>query len=651
MHTDLKWSVPLRALLAATLILLLTGGLTAQEAERISKFGEYSGYSEEKYDSWVRSSQYITMRDGIKLAVDVLRPAVNGQVAEEQLPVVWSHTRYRRAFVEGGEIVSSGAAGYNQPLLKHGYIFAVVDVRGSGASFGSWNGIFTKEENQDAYEITEWLASKTWCDGNVGMSGGSYLGITQLMAASRKPPHLKALFPIVALFDWNGVSHHGGVFFDDFLRTWSALTKQMDTETIAAPVDADADGKLLETAIAEHRSSRPLIDIFGSLEFLDSVDAFTGARPYQEWHPAALIQEINESGIPMYLWCGWFDSFTRDGFLMYRNFTVPKKIVMGAWSHSPKDPEIAKEEFGLVAVEQLRWFDYWLKGIDNGIMDEPSIRYHAMKGIKKNQWRTSGEWPIPEAVATPYYFHPGPSTSVRSINDGLLAAAPPEDSGQDEYTVDYTTTSGQSTRWDNAVGGGFGYGDMSGNDRKGLTYTTEPLVADLEVTGHPTVTLWASSTAADADFFAFLEEVDAEGVSHYVAEGTLRASHRALHDPPYDNLGLPYHRSYEEDVKNLTPGETVELTFDLQPTSNIFDNGHRIRLTLTCADKDNAATPALSPAPLVTVHRGSTRASFITLPVVPAIPTAGRDGPFPLGSVILVILAGVGAILLLRKFF
>jgi putative CocE/NonD family hydrolase len=650
MHTGSRWSLILRVILPAAFVLTITGGATAQETARVSKFGEYSGYSEERYDSWVRSSEYVTMRDGIKLAVDILRPAVNGRVAQEPLPVVWSHTRYRRASLQDGEIISSGAAAYNQPLIKHGYVFAVADVRGSGASFGGWNGIFAEEETQDAYEITEWLASQPWCDGNVGMSGGSYLGITQLMAASRKPPHLKALFPIVALFDIYDISYHGGVFFDDFLRTWSALTEQLDTAPGVAPVDADRDGTLLAAAIADHGSSRPLIDIFGPLKYRDSTDEFSGARPYQQWHPAAFVGEINESAIPMYLWCGWFDSFTRDGFLMYQNFTAPRKIVMGAWSHSPRDPDIAGEEFGLAAVEQLRWFDYWLKGIDNGIMEEPPIRYHAMRGVKNNEWRISQQWPLPEAAPTPYYFHGGPSGSVESVNDGLLTTARPGGSAADEYTVDYTTTSGESTRWDNAVGGSFGYGDMSANDRKGLTYTSEPLAADLEVTGHPTITLWAASTAADADFFAFLEEVDLEGVSHYISEGTLRASHRALHDPPYHNLGLPYHRSFQADVQELTPGEPVELLFELQPTSNIFDAGHRIRITLTCADKDNAATPVISPAPKVTVHRGASRASFISLPVVGAASAAGVES-FPLGSVILIALASLVAILLLKRLF
>jgi len=613
------WSVRITLVLLAGFLLTVSLPSQEQAGERVSKFGEYRGYSEAKYDSWVRFSQYLTMRDGIKLAIDIIRPAIEGKVHEEPLPVIWQHTRYRRAVVVDGKVRNLGDSSLNQPLLKHGYIMASADVRGSGASYGSWNGIFTKEETQDAYEINEWLASQPWCDGNVGMLGGSYLGITQLMAASTKPPHLKALFPIVALYDMYYVARPNGVFFDDFLRTWSELTRQLDTEIVAAPVIGDEDETMLKAAIEEHKQSRPLIEIFSPLKYRDSKDDVTESYPYQEWGPAGFTDEINESGIPMYLWCGWFDSFTRDGFQMYRNFTAPKRITMGAWSHSPRDPEIAKEEFGLVAVESLRWFDYWLKGIDNGIMNEDPIFYHVMRGLKDNTWQTAKEWPITEAVPAKYYFHEGPTGSVGSVNDGVLSTEKPTNSsGKDEYTVDYTTTTGTATRMDNAVGGEFNYPDMTTNDEKGLTYTTTPLKEDVEITGHPVAHLWISSTAADGDFFVYLEEVDTEGVSHYVTEGAMRASHRALHEPPYDNLGNPYHRSYEVDVMGLTPGEPVELAFDLHPTSNIFNTGHRIRITITCADKDNALTPELSPPPTITLVRNREQASHVVLPVVGA---------------------------------
>ncbi len=623
-------SVSIGILLTAV---LFSGNLPAQEAAKISRFGEYSGYSEEIYDSSVRTSRYLTMRDGIKIAIDILRPAKNGSVEEKPLPAVWTHTRYRRSYIRNGKLVSELSSPFYQGLLKRGYIVAAADVRGSGASSGSWQGIWTQEETQDSYEIIEWLASQPWCDSNIGMVGGSYLGITQLMAAGTKPPHLKAIFPIVALFDIYAVASPGGVFYDDFIKHWSELTENMDTQAVAAPVDGDEGEAQLKAAIEDHRQSRGLIDIFMPLKYRDSVDPVTGAKPFYAWHPAAYVAEINESGIPIYLWCGWFDSFTRDGFIMFGNFTNPRKIVMGAWSHSPMDPDIQKDEFVPAVVEVARWFDYWLKDIDNGIMDEPPIRYHVMNDPKDNEWRTANTWPLPEQKLTEYYFAAGPSGSVRSSNDGILRPEPPQnESGKDEYTVDYSTTTGTATRWDNAVGGGFEYPNMTANDEKGLTYTTGVLDKDVEVTGHPVVNLWISSTAADGDFFVYLEEVGADGGSRYVSEGALRASHRARHEPYYDNLGLPFHRSHKEDMLELAPGEPAELVFDLQPTSNVFNAGNRIRVTITCADKDNAATPELSPPPTISVLRNTKHTSYISLPLIQpeAAPLAEDESPLAL---------------------
>ncbi|MGA2531697.1 MAG: CocE/NonD family hydrolase [Candidatus Aminicenantales bacterium] len=596
----------------------LGAGLEAQSQEKISRFGEYKGYSAPVYDSWVRTSRYLTMRDGVRLAADIIRLALKGKVEEKPLPAIFIHTRYRRAAVSRqGKVQSEADQPLGQLLLKHGYAVVSVDVRGSGASFGVWQGLFSPDETRGAYEIIEWVAAQPWCDGKIGMSGASYLGTTQLMAATTRPPHLKALLPAVPLFDVYAVGNHNGVFFEDLVKTWSDLTMMLDTTVPAAPVDADRDGSTLKQALKEHAGNRPTIEIFEPLRFRDSRDLVTGALPMLDWHPAGHVREITDAKIPMYLWGGWFDSFTRDAFLMWKNFDVPRKLTVGAWSHSPRDPEIQKEEYYPAFIEELRWFDYWLKGIDNGIMSEPAIRYQVMKSPKVREWRTAATWPVPEATGVDYYLQAGPSGSVQSVNDGgLKPEQPAGQNARDAYAADYTTTTGTTTRWDNAVGGGFGYPDMKDNDTKGLTYTTAPLAKDVEVTGHPVVRLWVSSTTDDAELFAYLEEVDPAGVAHYVTEGTIKASYRALGEAPYDYLGLPFHRSYKEDVVPLKPGEPVELVFDMEPTSNVFDAGNRIRLTITCADKDNAEVKDVSPAPKVTLYRDKGRASRITLPVV-----------------------------------
>jgi putative CocE/NonD family hydrolase len=243
--------------------------------------------------------------------------------------------------------------------------------------------------------------------------------------------------------------------------------------------------------------------------------------------------------------------------------------------------------------------------------------YYTMKAPEGREWCLAWQWPLAQQQSRNYYFHGGPSRSVNSENDGLLIPFPPECAdGQDEYTVDYTTTSGKATRWTNGYGGEFGYGDMTANDERALTYTTTVLRAPLQITGHPVIHLWVRSTSSDGDFFVYLEEVDRNRVSHYVTEGTLRASHRALARPPFDNVGLPYHPSLVEHAVEL-PCMPVKLSFDLHPTSYFFSAGHRLRITITGADKDNAFTQTLSPPPVVTVYRNVQYASYITLPIIP----------------------------------
>jgi putative CocE/NonD family hydrolase len=594
--------------------------LSAQETpktEKISRFGEYQGYSAPVYDSWVRTSRYLTMSDGVRLAADIIRPAKAGIAEEKPLPAIFTYTRYHRANVgKDGKVVSEADSPLSQAFLKVGYIIVAVDVRGSGASFGTWTGLFNPEETQDAREIIEWLAAQPWCGGKIGMIGGSYLGATQLMAASTRPPHLKAIFPIVPPYDLFDIGYHNGVYFKDFIKTWDDLTTMLDTKIPAAPVDEDRDGAMLKAALAEHAKNRPTIELFPSGMFRDSRDPVTGAYVLRDWQPAGKVAEITASKIPMYLWSGWYDAFTRDAFLMNGNYDVPRKFVIGGWSHSPKDPAIGNEELRLALIEAMRWFDHWLKGIENGVMAEPTVRYQVMRTPKAGDWRTAPSWPVPGAQPKDFYFAAGPSGSARSANDGLLGAeASTRRAGRDVYVTDHTTTTGTSTRWDNAVGGGFEYPDMTANDAKGLTYTTAPLSEDIEVTGHPVVHLWLSTTAADGDFFAYLEEVDETGFSQYVTEGAIRASFRALGRAPYDVLGLPYHRGFKQDVRPLMPGQPVELVFDMQPTSNIFDAGHRIRITITCADADNAETPAVPPGTTVTVYREAGKESRIVLPV------------------------------------
>jgi putative CocE/NonD family hydrolase len=611
-------------------------GLSSQEKptvtpEKVSVPGKYQGYSAPIYSEWVRTSQYIPARDGTRLAIDIYRPSLGGKPVSEPLPVIWTFTPYRRAskLPDGRLLTQMEQMPWLETVLKHGYVIAAADVRGDGASFGVSTGAFGPEEATDAYDIIEWLAAQPWSTGKIGMSGVSYQGMTQLMAASTSPPHLTAIMPDMVMFDLYSFTYPGGVFQDDFIAEWSNLVKQVDTIAPAAPVDDDPGGKLLAQALKEHKKNVYPIETTIQEKFRDALDSRTQTRPYLDQSPHSYLKGIQESSskIGVYLVAGWFDMWPRDMFAWFNNLPNPKKIVIPPWSHSHEYAAGWKETVsplaGFVpqfdyAAEQVRWYDYWLKGIDNGIMTEPPIHYFTLGAAEGNAWKDARQWPLPEEKTTPYYFQAGPSGSIQSANDGLLdRKAPQGDSGQDDYVVDYTTSTGASTRWHNGRGGNFAYPDMAANDAKGLTYTTAPLKKTVEVTGHPVVHLWVTSTADDGDFFAYLEEVDETGYSHYLTEGVLRASHRKLDQPPFGYMNLPYHRSYAEDVAPLPQSQPVELVFDLHPTSNIFDAGHRIRLTVTCADQTSFETPVLSPAPKVSIYRTSQLASHVLLPIIP----------------------------------
>ena len=628
--------------------------------QKVSSPGRYQGYSVPVYSEWLRFSQYVPARDGTKLAIDIFRPSVGGKPVSEPLPVIWTFTPYRRAskLPDGRLVTEMEQMPWLATVLKHGYVIAAADVRGDGASFGVSTGAFGPEEATDAFDIIEWLAVQPWSTGKIGMSGVSYQGMTQLLAASTSPPHLTAIMPDMVMFDLYSFAYPGGIFQDDFIAEWSNLVKEIDTIAPAAPVDDDPDAKLLAQALEEHKKNVYPIETTVQERFRDALDAQTQARPYLDQSPHSYLKGILESGskIGVYLVAGWFDMWPRDMLVWFNNLPNPKKIIIAPWSHSHEYADGWKDTVspltGFVpqfdyAAEQVRWYDYWLKGIDNGIMTEPPIRYFSMGAAEGGAWKDAQQWPLPEEKPTMSYFQAGPSGSVRSANDGLLdGKAPKGDSSQDDYAVDYTTSTGPATRWHNGRGGNFSYPDMAANDAKGLTYTTAPLKTAVEVTGHPVVHFWVTSTAEDGDFFAYLEEVDETGYSYYITEGVLRASHRKLDPPPFSYLNLPYHRSYAGDIAPLPSGQPVELVFDLHPTSNIFDAGHCIRLTITCADQTSFDTPVLSPAPKVSIYRNAKFASYVQLPVIPGTGAEEAAKGFILSTTLVIIIIIIAVIVL-----
>jgi len=486
------------------------------------------------------------------------------------------------------------------------------------------------------------------------MYGLSYLGITQLFAASEAPPSLKAIIPEMAYFDVYDFMYPGGIFQYVSIFSWSTGTRRANIRVVmppgwrdaiqrgavsrpgrvpdltctyvpcaamgggpVAPVDDDRDGSLLAAAVSEHLfKGSDVYGTYSNMPFRNSAEPGGSRRQHVERSIYPREAAIEKSGVAIYHVAGWYDGFTRDGVLAYHNLDTPKRLTIGPWFH-PETQGYDK------AAETLRWFDYWLKDVKNAIMEEDPIHYWLVDAPKGREWRSAKAWPIPEARGTELYFAAGPSGSIRSVNDGLLATAEPSQAGKDDYTIDYTATLGPSNRWTATAGGAPGrvrdYPDLAGNDERALTYTTAPIRSAIEVIGSPVIRLWVSASEPNVDVHAVLEEVGPDGKSDYVSEGRLRASQRKLSRAPYQKLDLPHHSHESDDVSTL-PNEPVELAFDLLPIAKLFRAGYRIRVTVTGADANNFATPVTLPAPRLTVHRDVGTASRITLPVVGAAP-------------------------------
>jgi putative CocE/NonD family hydrolase len=497
-------------------------------------------------------------------------------------------------------------------LIKDGYVVLVADARGTGASYGARREGFSPEQSLDGKSLLEWTAAQPWCNGHIGMMGGSYLGQSQFMFATTQEPYLLAIAPAAAPLDVYDHHYVGGVWED--VDWFSQRLRTLDFTSPAQPVDEDLspDFSMMVEARHEHKGNIYNDQILLPDMFRDSWSDIGQFRPSITLCPLTYAEKIKASGVSIYIMAGWFDIFLRDSLLAYKLFG--HKLIIGPWNHE----KTCNGGNGILAAENHRWFDYTLKGIDNGITREPAVYYYTFNAPGK-EWQFAEDWPLPNQKLTNYYFREGRSGTVASSNDAtLITDIPAVSSGRDDHDASTRITvfegkySRASRQWN---------GDMTeGVDKKGLTYTSSPLDTDLTVTGHPVAHLWVSSTAPDGNFFVFLEDVDKEGVSNYVSDRGIRASRRAIHSQsPWNELGIPYHRSNREDYAPLPIGHPVELAFDIYPISYIFRKGHRIRVTVTCSHLPTYRLPEslnFTPPPIISIFRNAEHPSYITLPVI-----------------------------------
>lgn len=626
MHFRIRTMITNLITIVACMLLVVGCGL---QDEKVSRFGKYEGFSERQFDSFVRESKYVPVRDGTRLAIDIYFPANGGVKAEEQFPVLINATKYvKRKVSSTGEMTTmlriEDGHSQSRVLLEHGYIIVAVDVRGSGASFGEAE-VVNPKYNQlalDMYDVIEWSAKQSWSTGKTGMFGGSYMGGVQMFVASAAPPSLNAIMP---------VSHYRDMFgpyvtsaSQRYMAAVAAANDrdqdvdetQVSKEVAAilradektAPVDGPDGEALLEQALRERQRGELTVNqvVLRRKEF------------YKEQRTDFFrTSDVRASGIPVYSWGGLYDSQPMAPVWWVSNLDSQSRAVVGPWTHGfqlPNAPE-SRVPYTLLTIESLRWFDYWLKGVNNGVLDEPAIKY-AIENDRPDQWAwfQSDQWPSETVRRQDYYLG-------QENDDWVLRTRPDFDEAAAQFVVDYSATTGTSARsWSGlAQGGIYSHPEMSALNHKGLIFTSAPFTEDRVIAGAPIVDLQMQSTAADGDVHVFVEKVMPDGRSLFVVEGMIMASWRQLAEAPYENFGWPYLAGTREAIE-ATPdfnAGVARLNFALKPTGAIFEKGTRLRIAITGADKDNVIPDEeLDPPPELTVFTGGPYVSRISIPFV-----------------------------------
>ncbi|MEO7194661.1 MAG: CocE/NonD family hydrolase [Pseudonocardiaceae bacterium] len=531
----------------------------------------------------------VPMRDGTILRADVYRPTTTRAV-----PVILMRTQYGKA---SAQVEPSR---YQRPdwFAGHCYLVVVQDIRGQGASGGTFSEF--AEDRDDGYDSVEWAAKLPGSSGKVGMYGSSYVGATQWLAAETAPPHLATIVPAnTGSGYYDGWTYENGAFRLNFIEPWamdtivlSAAKNRGDTK-VAQQLTQDDKNIASWLRYAPYRSFPPFHpgDPTVAPYFYDWIAHHTDGPYWQRWAPQRHYSEITISVLDVE---GWYDAFLTGGV---HNFTgmvsaggsalarTHQRIVIGPWDHigwgrpgsieAPMLKRIGPVGNSPVNELMLAWWDHFLKGVDNGVSNGPTVNYFEMGA---NVWKTAPVWPLPGTRWTNYYLSSGGHASSAGGDGQLVTTAPAittaPTSGQQPDIYDYDprnpvpSVGGHSCCA--APGGSQGPYDQRSVERRAdvLVYTTPPLAADTEVTGPISVTLYASSSAPDTDWTAKLVDVHSDGTAVNLNNGIQRASFRESSSAP----------------TLIEPGKVYQYTITVWPTSTLFRAGHRIRLEISSSD-------------------------------------------------------------------
>ena len=584
-----------------------------------------------KYKVRLEPSHMVPMRDGVRLSTDLYFP----EGASGRLPVILIRTPYNKNGYRRDKSSTYIFAG-------QGYIVAVQDVRARYESEGR-EYIVSAADTQDGSDTIDWLAAQPWSSGKVGTFGCSYSGENQMDTAKLKNPHLRAMIPQAGggAYRFAGLIQGGVIELAGasgwFIRNGSKIRP-------ALPVDVPRDQFVLAARYFNLAPVVPEIDfrtLWRTLPTINMVKS-TGVPPTDWegfishgpadswWDQFGYVKDSHHFDVPALYVDSWYDYGPADTLgllnLLKRNsdsararenqFAIIAPVTHCQYDKCYEQTIVGKRDLGDTQFDfygtYIGWFDFWLKGIDNGITRRPKIQLYVMG---KNQWRGEEEWPLARTQFTKYYLHSDGKANSR-FGTGLLSAAAPAEETSDHYT--YDPQSPVPTIGGPDLGGGAADLTVGGQDQSDvetrhdvLVYTTPALEHGLEVTGPLQVVLYVSSSVDDTDFTAKLVDVYPDGKAYNIHEGILRARYR---------------EGYDKKVW-MKKGETYEVKIDLQATSNYFGPGHRIRLEVSSSNfprfernlntgGNNYDETQWKVAENV-VHHSKNHGSYLLLPVIP----------------------------------
>jgi hypothetical protein len=508
----------------------------------------------------------IPLSDGVSLAGDLFLPDASGP-----FPALVSYYPYHK-----DDLIGALFDHPNRYFAARGYASVLADLRGLGNSEGVAWDVGDPREGTDGAEIVEWAASQPWCDGSVGMWGMSYGGITSFKTAAVSPPHLKAIVPMFGGLDhYHDIVYPGGCFnFLGILGGWGPFMTAMN---LMPPMYQDPDGRW-------YRIWRERLDA-GRAPYI---------MPYQQhpdydeyWESKTVAGE--RITVPAFLMGAWRDIFPEAMVRAYEQVRGPRRLLIGPWMHEM--PDLAGFAQVDYLAEMLRWWDCWLKGEANGVRDEPPVVIY----VQGEGWRQESEWPIARTQESVRYL------AISDAGAGGLATQPPHGMNEVAYVGD-PTVGVMAGLWD-PTGTGVGAPlDQGPDDLRSVTFTGDPLVEALEITGSPDATLFvALDDGADMNLVVKLCDVAPDGHSALITTGWAKAI-SALKTP------FEYH-------------------VPLWATSYVVKAGHRLRVSISCAD-----FPRIWPTrsnPRIRLATGGPAPSAVRIPVVPLSETRVRDLPVP----------------------